>query len=245
MEPIASEAVIFQDGLLRFSERFATAPALADLGFAVSSGYETVSKRPFILVENEPGSPRAWGAYLMDRSLSTRLIIEAPHPVADQNSEAIALALWQQIPGSLLMIAGAHRQAGGPGGNQGLADVPWNEDSLFNRVARYLMPLPQLQIHGYANAIVPDYDVVVSTGSAPTNSLAIDIANAIEGTGLRVARVWKDDSDVLTSKGNKQSLTALSFGTTFVHVEMNRTVRMSATLTQGVVRAVSSVARSI
>ncbi len=133
------------------------------------------------------------------------------------------------------MIAGAHRDAANE-----LADVPWNAGSMFNRVAEHFMPLPQLQVHGFANGTAPDYDIVLASGSAQARQLIRAIADALENAGFRVGRVW-EGAGVLTAVGTKQSRLAAAAGTDFVHMEINRTVRLSARLSGELVRVVSDV----
>lgn len=233
-EPTSQEVATFLSGLSEFPLR-ATSTSISSLGFTISSGYEQESRLPYILAVNEYGTSRAWGAYLLDRSRPVTLLIQAPHPVADQYSESIALEMWQKIPGSLLMIAGAHRDAANE-----LADVPWNSGSMFNKVAEALMPLPQLQVHGFANATAPDYDIVLAAGSATAGQLIRDIADAIELGDFRVGRVW-EGVNVLTALGNKQSIIAQNSSTDFIHLEINRTVRDSSALTDQLVEIVSSM----
>lgn len=214
-----------------------------DNGQATLESYDTETRRPFSLFNHTYGLQEAWGAVLIDRSQPTRLVIEAPHVTTDTNSEFIALELWRKIPGSMLIIAGAHRKAGGiagTGSSQGLADPPWNEGHMFNKVASHMIPLPQVQIHGFSNDRQPDFDAVIATGSAPTNPTAEAIATALE-PHMRVARYWNGDSLVYGAAGNNQSIAALNAGSDFTHVEMNYTVRTSRLLIDAVVDGISTV----
>lgn len=210
-------------------------------GFTAFHGQDIASDRNCALAVNEYGTERAWGLYL--KNGTPKLIIQAPHPIYDENSERIALEIWRRTPNSLLIVAGAHRQAGGPGGtgsSQGLADPPWNVGSMFHKVTEHFMPLPQLQVHGFNNSTAPNHDVVLSSGSAPARQPLIRLADAIEATGLRVARVW-EGFDELTAIGNRQSILAKNAGTAFMHMETNRTLRMSQSMTQTLISAVCSV----
>lgn len=208
------------------------------MSFSVLRGFDSAAWKPFSLLRNNFGVSEAWGFYL--KSGNPSILIQAPHPVADENTEDIALEIWRRVPGALLMIAGAHRQAGGPGGNQGLADVPWNAGSMFNKVSAHYMPLTQLQVHGFANSTAPDKDIVLASGSAPAKQLLSDLADALEDAGFRVGRVWEGYPE-LTAVGNKQSLNAKSANATFLHMELNRTIRLSPTLWGKVVNTVADV----
>lgn len=205
--------------------------------FEILRGSDPKSKRNYALLRNSFGVPEAWGFYL--KSGVPKIVIQSPHPVADENSEHIAFEIWRRVNNSILMIAGAHRQAGGPGGNQGLADVPWNSGSMFNKVALHYIPLPQLQVHGFTNSTAPDKDIVLASGSALPMQLLVNLADALEAEGFRVGRVWEGYPE-LTAVGNKQSLGAKAAGSIFMHMEMNRTVRMSPALWGRVVNAVAN-----
>ncbi len=85
-------------------------------GFTVTKGYDSVSKRPFALVQAEftyPASSnyRAWGNYWFDLSRPISLVIEAPHPQTDGNSEYIALRDWQNVPGAMYAMSSTNRKA--------------------------------------------------------------------------------------------------------------------------------------
>lgn len=89
---------------------------LEPYGFTIEIGYDSVTLRPFVLVYSEPTYPassnfRAWGAYLFDMSVPLTIVLEAPHPQTDGNSEYIALKTWQKIPGALLVLSGVNRKA--------------------------------------------------------------------------------------------------------------------------------------
>lgn len=192
-------------------------------GHLVYYGLDDVTGRPCMFLPNIPPDNR--GLYVRDLGARLSYLIQAPHPVYDLNTEFMAAAVWRGLPGAMLMVAGAHRQAGGEGNHQGLADVPWNTASLFNRVSAAFVPIPQIQIHGFNNATAPDYDIVAATGSADPGVLAIALADALQAAGFRVARVW-EGFDVLTALGNKQSLNAAAAGSQFVHLETSYSLRI-------------------
>lgn len=106
---------------------------LHELGYSAKQGYDEPSGKSYILLENEPHTERAWGAYLIETSQDPKHAITAPHPKSDLNSERIALSLWREVPGAVYIVAGTHRRAAD---HQG--DVTRHTDSLFHRVGDHL-----------------------------------------------------------------------------------------------------------
>lgn len=228
-EPTTANVTSFMTGLYDVMRGAISSTALTALGFTVTTGYESVTGRKYALIVNEYGTSRAWGAYLIDLTQPVKQLIECPHPVYDSNTEVMTLELWRRLPGSLLMLAGAHRTA--PAATN-LADVAHQTGSLFHQVAAELSSygLPQLQIHGFADASEPNFDVIVSSGDANENEAIKRLAKQIEATGLRVGRNWDATATTLTGTTNTQGDLALANGTVFIHIENNNTLRTSSAL---------------
>jgi hypothetical protein len=195
---------------------------LKRLGFTVADLVDPVTRRPYTLMQNEPGTDRAWGLYLIDRSARPSLAIEVPHPAFDLRTELFGLDLFRRTPGAVLLIAGAHRRADGS-----RADVAHEADSVFHVVATDLAGrgLTQVQLHGFENQSAPGYDVVLSTGATPAAGPAHRLADQFKATGLDVCRAWEQSCVGLEGNTNVQGQLAETDGTTFLHVEMNRTLR--------------------
>jgi lysophospholipase L1-like esterase len=246
-EPTSQEVTDFLTGLHALMRGDTSSNALlTDLGFTIQTGIESVSKRPYTLVYNEAGTERAWGAYLFDRPVggSTEHVaingmIQAPHPVADMNTEDMALAMWRDQPGALLMISGTHR-TDTTGTN--IRDVAHQPGSMFHKVATEFADggLPQFQQHGFADATDPSHQVVVSSGDANASRAHYRAADALEAAGFTVGRSWDGSATVLLGTTNTQGDLATSNGTTFIHIEVNSTVRTSSTLRDKYVAAIKS-----
>lgn len=231
-EPTAANVTDFITGMYDVMRGATSSSLLTALGFTVTTGIEAVSKRSYALIVNEYGTSRSWGAYLIDMTQPVKQIIECPHPVYDANTEVMTLELWRRMPGSMLLIAGAERTA--PSGTN-LADVSHQANSLFNKVAAELSSygLPQLQIHGFADASDASHDVIVSSGDSNAGDAIKRVAKQIEATGLRVGRNWDGSATVLTGTTNTQGDAALANGSVFIHIENNNTLRTTpATLTK-------------
>ena len=200
---------------------------LTPLGFTISSGIDSVTKKPYVLAYNEFGTDRSWGLYLVDLSAPIRLIIECPHPVSEASTELMGLQHWQTVSGTLLMLAGAHKDA-----NSGLADVTQNTASLFHGVAASFasMKLPQIQYHGYADATAPSLSQVVSAGTGIVGSAIKRVSTELASAGFAVGNAWDSSGSGtgLTATTNVQGIDAASKNATWVHVTTNATTRTSA-----------------
>jgi hypothetical protein len=211
---------------------------LAWLGFSVDHGVDEATGRPYVLLVNEPGSERAWGMYIVDLSAAVRLAIEVPHPNSDLRSEEMGLALFRRVPGSVLLVAGAHRNAAGKA-----ADVAHREDSIFHVVATDFASRgrSQVQLHGFDDASLPARDVVVSTSTGQAGEVAEDTALRLERAGLAVCPAWREECGRLEGTRNAQGRAAAQFGSPYLHVEVSRTVRDDADRRAAVVEAIAAM----
>lgn len=230
-EPTEVEAEDFIAGLYSLISGDETDQRITDLGFTISGGCDDDSKKHYVLVENETGTDRSWGVYILPKEPIT-MIIEVPHPVADTNTEVQGLDLWRKIPGAMLIIAGCERSVGESQDGSGLADVSWNAGSLFHRVAAELVQYgyPQVQIHGYADSSDPDHDIILSMCSANDQDPLHFMARSYQSAGFRTATFWDDSEQQLTAFGNVQGEVARQYGTHMLHIEQNYTVRTSEAL---------------
>ncbi|MEV6606248.1 hypothetical protein [Kutzneria sp. NPDC051319] len=195
---------------------------LTPLGFALTTGKDSATGRQFVMAATEPGDERGWGMYIADYGAQARQVIEVPHPNFDLDTEQVGVQLYRALPGSAVLIAGAHRRAA-----NGLADVAHNANSLFNLVATALARkgLPQIQLHGFDSSSLPGTGVVVSGGSTPHTRLHERIADRIEADGTVVCRAWQASCGHLEGTTNVQGQAADSMGTVFAHIESDGSVR--------------------
>ncbi|GIJ22336.1 hypothetical protein [Micromonospora lutea] len=212
-------------------------PLLKGLGFAAHHGVDPATGRACSLYLADGSDRRTWGVILVDRTAAARTVIEVPHPGFDINTEKLGLALQRRVPGSILLVAGAHRQAA-----EGAADVAHNDRSLFHVLAVTLgaAGLSQIQLHGFADRNLPTSDAVVSTGSAPTNKLASRIADELSDLNLRTCRVWERRCGQLEGRTNQQGRAAADDDGVFVHLELSWTVRRDAAASDRVVAAMAA-----
>lgn len=226
-EPNSTELANGIAGVQRLAISGADATGLlTPLGFTVSSGIDSVTKKPYIIAYNELGTNRGWGLYLVDLSAPVRLILEVPHPVSEQYTVQMGLQHWQAVAGSMLMIAGAHKDAA-----SGLADVALHTGSMFHGVAASFasMKLPQIQYHGYDDATAPTLTHVVSAGTGIVGSAIKRVSQELISAGFSVGNAWDSSGSGsgLTATSNVQGLDAASKATTWIHVTTNLTTRSS------------------
>lgn len=207
---------------------------LDGLGFSVLDDVDAQTGRPYTIAVNEPASERAWGMYVIDRSAPPSIVVEVPHPAFDLRTELVGLAYFRAAPGTVLLIAGAHRKA-----DNGKADVAHQEDSLFHVVATGLAGrgLAQVQLHGFHDTNAPDTDVIVSSGASEAGAPARRAADSLSAAKLVVCRAWSESCKGLEGVTNTQGRMAAAIGTVFLHVEMSRTIREDERRRADVVRA--------
>jgi hypothetical protein len=226
-EPAAAENTDAVAGLWRLLGDGHAEALLGPLGFTVIPGIDVLTGRPFVLAFSEsPPGERAWAGLLVDKSTPCHVVIGCPHPVADIETERLGLALWQRIPGALLLVAGAHRGADG-----GRADPRNNPGALFHQLAVALLDagLPHVQVHGFADASAPGFDVVLSPGATTVGAPITRVGDSLAAHSLAVARAWEVPIPNLSGRTNIQGRHAADAGAVFIHVEVSRTARATET----------------
>ena len=201
-------------------------PGTSPPGFRTSRGVDPRTGRPFAILSSTPNGERGWGLYLVDLSSAARVAVQVPHPRADLRTERLGVALFRQLPGAVLMVAGTHRRVA-----NGAGDVAHETDSMFHAVAedQSRRGLPQIQLHGFEDTSLPDADVILSAGAGEHRREHEDAADRIERAGLRVCAAWRSRCGDLEGRRNRQGIAAADENTPFVHVEISRTVRDTPT----------------
>jgi len=237
IEPTTAELALCRSAIVAMINGGQFVTQLSSLGFTAIDAIDAATKRPFRLLAGNSATPRAWGAYVIDMSQPLRGAIGAPHPVFDQNTEKMALKLWQRNPGTLLMISGSHRTETS---GTNIRDVAHQKGSLFHAVAQEMIMrrLPQLQQHGYKNISDPRHDVIVSSGDSKDTAALHRLAAEIQAAGFTVARNWDGTATVLAGFTNGQGDAARLGGSAFAHVEVSNRVRMDTEMRDKYIEAV-------
>lgn len=244
-DPTAGERTDAGTGLARMAigDLAGAASVLGPLGFTITADVDPATGRHFALAVSETATARAWGLYLVDLSRPLGVCIAVPHPKSDAICEQLALRLWRGIPGSILAMSAVHRDAA-----SGTADHAQNTASVFHHLwTAVLGPrgVPQVQIHGFADAHATE-QVVVSTGAGPITPAAVRIADEIATTGLDTTRSWDGTANPnLDATTNEQGIAADANDWIWAHVELNRTVRDSPSLWEPAMDAIAAANPSL
>ncbi|WP_327189707.1 hypothetical protein [Streptomyces xinghaiensis] len=224
-------------GLLLDGRREKAARRLAEVGYEVRTVTDRATGRTYAEIADpaEPAGPpdaaggsradRGWGRVYIDLSAggTPRWAVQVPHPVADRDTERLGTAVLRGSPGGVLVLAGAHREAG----RGDAADVAHRRDTVFHAVCAELAArgVPGVQLHGFSDDSVPGYDAVVSTGRGDDGrGEARALVRGLRRNGLEVCRAWARPCK-LAGRSNAQGKRAAAEGVPFLHVELARTVR--------------------
>jgi hypothetical protein len=200
------------------------------------------------LVDNKP--TRGWGSFFVNFDAVTAVLVQAPHPKFDSNTPEIAARAFQLASARGYLLAGAHRNANG----QGTADVAHLPTSIFQEV-HIAWNGPQGEntawsIHGFDidnddhEAFPLDTDAVISNGDGGISAEILAMNNEFESVGfetyayntldvfdpLNVAVNGAVAGNTFSSLGgttNVQGVYSRGLGGTFVHVEMEQSVRLT------------------
>ena len=177
-----------------------------------------------ILLREKKPVRRGWGLFAYRLNPPNALIIEAPHPLFDTGTPAVALHLFRALNASALLVAGAHRYAN-PGGASDAAHSPQTVFQAIHRAAVADGSTVVLQIHGFAAARHPNYpQVILGGGQLPDEkTLAASLAEALQKAGLPVGVCGSGQWGSLCGARNRQRETMP--GGVFLHIELAETVR--------------------
>lgn len=200
---------------------------LASLGMNGVTALGPDADTEYRMVRSTPGSERGWGLYAYPVGLVPRLLVEVPHPNFDLYTEYVALDVLRRAPASVLAVAGAYRHDA-----DDTADVAHEPRSLFHAVAMDIAMrhhIPQIQLHGFDDDHAPDIDVVISAGAGRATQYIRTLADKLEEADFTICRAWSEDCNNLEGKRNTQGRASASSGLTFIHLELNRTLRENDT----------------
>src|SRR5256884_1948547 len=187
----------------------------------------------YVLMENTTVN-RGWGSYLFtaERSPSaTPVIIEAPHPVTDFNSQQIAYTIFTSAYPHVtaLLVSGVERTFG----PNGQTDMAHRTQSIFETAHEAFTKFGSviIQIHGFDASHHPTEPLVVlSDGDGGINGTLQAVASNLEADNLSVGIFDGFIHEKLGAQKNIQGRYARAFGAGFVHSEISSLVVYNATL---------------
>jgi hypothetical protein len=187
----------------------------------------------YVLMDNTTVN-RGWGSYLFtaERSPSTtQVIMEAPHPVTDFNSQQIAYTIFTRAYPRVtaLLVSGVERTFG----PSGQTDMAHRTQSIFETAHEAFTKFGSvvIQIHGFDAFLHPTEPLVVlSDGDGGINGALQSIASNLEAANLSVGIFDGFTHAKLGAENNIQGRYARAFGAGFVHSEISSTVVYNDTL---------------
>src|SRR5437667_1260031 len=181
----------------------------------------------YFLMENTTVN-RGWGSYLFAAEMSpsrTPVIIEAPHPVTDFNSQEIAYTIFTSAYPHVtaLLVSGVERTLG-PNGE---TDMAHRTQSIFETAHEAFTKFGSviIQIHGFDASHHPTEPLVVlSDGDGGINGALQAIASRLEAANLSVGFFDGVTHDKLCAQKNIPGCYATSFWASLVHSEFPSSV---------------------
>jgi hypothetical protein len=215
-------------------------PILSASNLAVQLNYQLIpvndsqtGNKYYVLMEN-PTANKGWGSYLFpaERSPSpTQVVLEAPHPVTDFNSQEIAYKIFTSAYPQVtaLLVSGVERTFG----PNGQTDMAHRTQSIFETAHEAFAKTGSvaIQIHGFdALQHATEPMVVLSDGDGGINGALQSIASNLEAANLSVGVFDGFTHEKLGAQSNVQGRYATAFGAGFVHSEISSTIVFNATL---------------
>lgn len=184
--PLLEQAATgYRDGAFSeaaLEELRAVAAAAAVFDYRIIWYRHRPTARDYLVLAEDDAAPRRryWGTYVLRLGRARPYMVQVPRPLHERNSFEYAVALFERLEASLLLIAGAH-----PGANRdGSADLVQSENiaSVFNVVSQAAM-----RAAGDAAAMVvqsralslregtelPATDVLIATADGVTNRTSL------------------------------------------------------------------------
>jgi hypothetical protein len=211
----------------------------------------------------KPDARLFWGTFAARKQgKGTRdLIVEAPHPISDTNTESQAPAVWAATRSEWFLLAGAHRCANtATSGCDGATDAcgksaPFRESDAAHSTKTPFWAMhgilteqttaPFLQLHGNDATSCPTALVADGSGTYSATGFAGKLAAAIETQGHTVGRCGSgyptskcdlcalDNVEGRENAGSADACTAMGANyTRFVHVEQHAALRVGAGVQQ-------------
>lgn len=126
----------------------------------------------------------AWGFYFIARDASRPgVIVEAPHPLADEDSELTAAAVVRALKPGAFLLAGAHRYAD-PARR---SDMAHTSISNFEEAHEALLEQADmvLQIHGFNDSTRPGYpEIVLSNATTSPDPTQRSLCEGLKTSGI-------------------------------------------------------------
>ncbi|MBI5305866.1 MAG: hypothetical protein HY868_27305 [Chloroflexi bacterium] len=158
-------------------------PALLDKIYSVATFKDKANNASYcvaleVLDENSNGTiDRGWGTFIVNNKPARELNIQAPHPLADIDTDKEAIGVFKGTNARTYLLAGSHRDANTKRSacsntSEGEADATHNAANFFQATSEALFDFytpaksdwVAIQFHGMAASTCPNVDAFMSYG---------------------------------------------------------------------------------
>ncbi len=196
----------------------------------------------YYVLRETAGQNRGWGLYIFRAGSGSRdLVIEAPHPVDDLHTDRIGIMAFSESKAKAFLMAGTHRQAN----RDGSSDAAHSPRSIFEVVHETVTKNSTtiIQVHGFTLTKEPGYpQIVLSSGDGVATSPVSELSSILKAksftTRIANGRTLKE----LEAATNVQGKYANSINATFIHMELESSIRENPPEYKKVVAAISEFA---
>ncbi len=221
------------------------AVSLSETSFEASRlGYELVkitNKKTgtiYYVLREGADQNKGWGLYIFRAgNNSSDMVIETPHPLYDLDTERIGILAFEKSGARAFLLAGAHRNAN----LDGSADVAHSPRSMFQTVHESVAATSTtvIQIHGFTLVKNPGYpQIVLSSIGADTSSVS-QLSSILEARNFTTGIANGGNLKELEGINNIQGKYASTTGATFIHMELESSIRNYPSRYGKVVAAIS------
>jgi hypothetical protein len=213
-----------------------SASALASrINYQLLSVIDSGTGNKFYVLVESPNVNRGWGSYFFvanqNHLSSPRVIIQAPHPVTDFNSQNIAYEIFvNSYPRvSAFFVSGVERTFG----LHGQTDMAHRSQSVFEVATEAFAGDGSIviQIHGFDINRHPGYPMVIlSSGDGTSNGALESIASNLRSSGISVGVFDGFKYEALSATANAQGRYVRAVWGGFVHAEISSVVVFNSTL---------------
>jgi hypothetical protein len=205
------------------------------IGYELLPINDSGSGNKYFVLREDPSVNRGWGSYFFVAGGGARpsptVIIEAPDPVTDFNSQVEAYDIFtNSYPHiSSFFVSGIFRTLL----PHGQSDMDHRSLSIFQTATEVFAGFGTvvIQIHTYDVNVHPGYpDVVLTTGDGGTNGALESIASNLVASGFSVGIFDGFRYEKLGATENVQGRYVRARGGGFVHAEISSNIAFNATL---------------
>ncbi len=196
----------------------------------------------YYVLRETAGKNWGWGLYIFRAGGGSRdIVIESPHPVDDIHTDRIGVMAFSESEAKAFLMAGTHRQAN----RDGSSDAAHSSRSIFEVVHETITKNSTtiIQVHGFTKTKEPGYpQIVLSSGNEVATSPISELSSILKAKGFTIGISSDEALEELEAATNVQGKYANSIGATFIHIELESSIRENPSKYRKVVSAINEFA---